>query len=172
MYMMSVSPFGACPEQSAILGLAILNYAIIEWEARVIIMMFFITVAVESTAVMSTMLQEVLKEVLLEGLTTMLLPCTSVQGKYIIAQLFEFRNSTPSQRVPNAEGFTFRSHLHLRIRQSYHPQSSSFRRLQSFLLPGDLLLHLLDEHPQLLLALLFRTSIHISTDPLACRISG
>ena len=53
-------------------------------------MMFFITVPVESTAVMSTMLQELLKEILLEGLTTMLLPCTSVQGKYIIAQLFGF----------------------------------------------------------------------------------
>ena len=104
--MMSVSPFGACPEQSAILGLAILNYAIIEWEARVIIMMFFITVAVESTAVMSTMLQEVLKEVLLEGLTTMLLPCTSVQGNYIIAQTLVLCNSTLGLRVLKSVRFT------------------------------------------------------------------
>ena len=83
-----------CPEAPAIQGLAILNYDIIEWEACVIIMMFFITVAVESTAVMSIMLQELLERILLEGLTTMLLPCTSVQGNYIIAQTCVLRNST------------------------------------------------------------------------------
>ena len=99
MYLMSVSPSGVCREASAIQGLAILNYDIIEWEACVIIMIFFITVAVESTAVMSIMLQELLKEILLEGLTTMLLPCTSVQGVCIIAQLFEKVNSTLCCRV-------------------------------------------------------------------------
>jgi hypothetical protein len=78
-----------CREAPAIQDLAILNYDIIEWEASVIIMMFFITVAVESTAAMSTMLQELLKELVLEVLTTMLLPCTSVQGTLIITQLFE-----------------------------------------------------------------------------------
>ena len=88
-----------CLDTPAIQGLAILNYDIIEWEASVIIMIFFITVAVESTAAMSIMLQELLKEILLEGLTTMLLPCTSAQGICIIAQLFEKVNSTPSERV-------------------------------------------------------------------------
>lgn len=83
-----------CLDSPAIQGLAILNYGIIEWEACVIIMMFFITVAVEATAVMSIMLQELLKEILLEGLTTMLLPCTSVQGICIITHLFSFCNST------------------------------------------------------------------------------
>lgn len=62
-------------------------------------MIFFITVAVESTAVMSTMLQELLKEILLEVLTTMLLPCTSAQGICIIAHLFTFGNGTPPERV-------------------------------------------------------------------------
>lgn len=99
MYLMSVLPSGVCREASAIQGLAILNYDIIEWEACVIIMMFFITVAVESTAAMSIMLQELLKEILLEGLTTMLLPCTSVQGICIVAQLFEIVNSTRLIRV-------------------------------------------------------------------------
>ena len=99
MYLMSVSPSGVCREASAIQGLAILNYDIIEWEACVIIMMFFITVAVESTAVMPIMLQELLKEILLEGLTTMLLPCTSVQGICIITHLFSFCNSTLVDRV-------------------------------------------------------------------------
>ena len=83
-----------CREAPAIQDLVILNYDIIEWEASVIIMMFFITVAVESTAAMSTMLQELLKEIVLEVLTTMLLPCTSVQGTLIITQLFEKVNST------------------------------------------------------------------------------
>ena len=83
-----------CLDSPAIQGLAILNYGIIEWEACVIIMMFFITVAVEATVVMSIMLQELLKEILLEGLTTMLLPCTSVQGICIITHLFSFCNST------------------------------------------------------------------------------
>ena len=96
---MSVSPSGVCREASAIQGLAILNYDIIEWEACVIIMIFFITVAVESTAVMSIMLQELLKEILLEVLTTMLLPCTSAQGICIIAQLFEKVNSALIRRV-------------------------------------------------------------------------
>ena len=97
--MMSVSPSGVCLVASAIQGLAILNYDIIEWEACVIIMIFIITVAVESTAVMSIMLQELLKEILLEGLTTMLLPCTSAQGICIIVQLFEKVNSTLYCRV-------------------------------------------------------------------------
>ena len=88
-----------CLDSPAIQGLAILNYDIIEWEACVIIMMFFITVAVESTAVMPIMLQELLKEILLEGLTTMLLPCTSAQGICIIAQLFEKVNSALVWRV-------------------------------------------------------------------------
>ena len=69
-------------------------------------MMFFTTVAVESTDVMSTMLQELLKEILLEGLTTMLLPCTSVQGACIVAHLFAFYNSTLSSRVLIPERFT------------------------------------------------------------------
>ena len=94
--MMSVSPSGVCLVASAILGCAILNYDIIEWEACVITMMFFITMSVESTDVMSIMLQDLLKEILLEGLTTMLLPCTFVQGIFIIAQLFAFCNSTLS----------------------------------------------------------------------------
>jgi hypothetical protein len=47
----------------------------------------------ESASIWSTMLREVLSEILLEGLTTMLLPCTLVQGNYIIAHLFDFRNS-------------------------------------------------------------------------------
>lgn len=47
----------------------------------------------ESASIWSTMLQEVLSEILLESLTTMLLPCTLVQGNYIIAHLFDFRNS-------------------------------------------------------------------------------
>lgn len=62
-------------------------------------MMFFITVTVKSTAVTSIMLQELLKEILLEILTTMLLPCTSVQGICIIAHLFAFCNSTLSGRA-------------------------------------------------------------------------
>ena len=62
-------------------------------------MMLFITVAVESTATMSTMLQEILKEILLKVLTTMLLPCTSVQGIYNVAQLFANVNSTLHNRV-------------------------------------------------------------------------
>jgi len=69
-----------CPEAPAIQGLAILNYDIIEWEVCVILMMIFTTVAVESTAAKSIMLQKLLERILLEGLTTMLLPCTSVQG--------------------------------------------------------------------------------------------
>ena len=95
-----------CLDSPAIQDLAILNYDIIEWEACVIIMMFFITVAVESTAVRSIMLQELLKEILLEGLTTMLLPCTSVQGICIIAQLFETVNSTLYCRVLKSREFT------------------------------------------------------------------
>ena len=83
-----------CPEAPAIQGLAILNYDIIEWEVCVILMMIFITVAVESTAAKSIMLQELLERILLEGLTTMLLPCTSVQGNYIIAQTLVLCNST------------------------------------------------------------------------------
>ena len=82
-----------CPEAPAIQGLAILNYDIIEWEVCVILMIFT-TVAVESTAAESIMLQEILERILLEGLTTMLLPCTSVQGTSIIAHLFENVNST------------------------------------------------------------------------------
>ena len=85
-----------CLEAPAIQGLAILNYDIIEWEVCVILMMIFITVAVESTAAESIMLQEILARILLEGLTTMLLPCTSVQGNYIIAQTCVLRNSTLS----------------------------------------------------------------------------
>ncbi len=85
---------------------AILNYGIIEWEVCVITVMFFTTVAVESTAAVSTMLQEILKEILLEGLTTMLLPCTSVQGKYSIAHAFAFCNSTLGPRVLKCERFT------------------------------------------------------------------
>ena len=61
--------------------------------------MIFTTVAVESTAAESIMLQEILERILLEGLTTMLLPCTSAQGICIIAQLFEKVNSTPLERV-------------------------------------------------------------------------
>lgn len=57
-------------------------------------MMFFVNMPVESTAVIPTMLQELLKEILLDSLTTMLLPCTSVQGLCIIAHLFGFCNST------------------------------------------------------------------------------
>ena len=82
-----------CLEAPAIQGLAILNYDIIEWEVCVILMIFT-TVAVESTAAESIMLQEILERILLEGLTTMLLPCTSVQGNYIIAQTCVLRNST------------------------------------------------------------------------------
>lgn len=88
-----------CPEAPAIQGLAILNYDIIEWEVCVILMMIFITVAVESTAAESIMLQEILERILLEGLTTMLLPCTSVQGDYIIAQICVICNSTLGRRV-------------------------------------------------------------------------
>lgn len=84
-----------CLEAPAIQGLAILNYDIIEWEACVLTMMFFANMPVESTAVIPTMLQELLKEILLDSLTTMLLPCTSVQGFCIIAHLFGFCNSTP-----------------------------------------------------------------------------
>ncbi len=90
---------GVCLEAPAIQGLAILNYDIIEWEACVIIMMFFITVAIESTAVMSTMLHEILSGILLDVLTTMLLPGTFVPGNVIITHLFEFCNSTLVQRV-------------------------------------------------------------------------
>lgn len=74
-------------------------------------MIFFITVAVESTAVMSTMLQEILKEILLEGLTTMLLPCASAQGICIIAHLFHFCNSTLAWRVLKITKFTDRSYV-------------------------------------------------------------
>ena len=76
-----------CLDTPAIQGLAILNYDIIEWEACVFTMMFFVTMPVESTGVIQIMLQELLKEILLESLTTMLLPCTFVQGNYIIAQI-------------------------------------------------------------------------------------
>ena len=103
---MSVSPSGVCREASAIQGLAILNYDIIEWEACVLTMMFFANMPVESTAVIPTMLQELLKEILLDSLTTMLLPCTSVQGFCIIAHLFVFCNSTPWQGVLNSRRFT------------------------------------------------------------------
>lgn len=78
-------------------------------------MMFFTTVAVESTEVMSTMLQELLKEILLEGLTTMLLPCTSVQGICIVAHLFAFCNSTLSHRVLIPERFTDYSKNHVTV---------------------------------------------------------
>lgn len=104
-----------CLEAPAIQGLAILNHDIIEWEACVIIMMFFTTLAVESTEVMSTMLQELLKEILLEVLTTMLLPCTSVQGTCILAHLFAFCNSTLSHRVLIPERFTDYSKNHVTV---------------------------------------------------------
>ena len=70
-------------------------------------MMFFITVTVESTEVMSIMLQELLKGILLECLTTMLLPCTSAQGIHIIAHLFVFCNSTLFDRVLICENLQF-----------------------------------------------------------------
>lgn len=66
-------------------------------------MIFFITMAIESMAVRSIMLQKLLQEILLEGLTTMLLPCTFVQGIYIIAHLFSFVNSTHIKRVLNLQ---------------------------------------------------------------------
>ena len=69
-------------------------------------MMFFANMPVESTAVITTMLQELLKEILLDSLTTMILPCTSVQGFCIIAHLFGFCNSTPWQGVLNVRRFT------------------------------------------------------------------
>lgn len=74
-------------------------------------MIFYMTVAVESTAAMSTMLQEILKEILLEGLTTMLLPCASAQGICIIAHLFSFCNSTLAQGVLKIKKFTDRSYI-------------------------------------------------------------
>ncbi len=55
--------------------------------------------AVESAATLSGMLQENLKEFLRKVLTTMLLPCTYVQGTIIIAHLFAKCNSTREERV-------------------------------------------------------------------------
>ena len=69
-------------------------------------MMFFVTMPVESTGVIQIMLQELLKEILLESLTTMLLPCTSVQGFCIIAQHPHFSNSTLTRRVLISTKFT------------------------------------------------------------------
>ena len=76
-------------------------------------MMFFITMSVESTAVIPIMLQELLREILLEGLTTMLLPCTFAQGFCIIAHLFIFCNSTLARRVLISKRFTVRSQMSL-----------------------------------------------------------
>ena len=69
-------------------------------------MILIITVAVESTATESIMLQKLLEEILLEALTTMLLPCTDVQGSCILAQMFGFCNSTLERRVLNMKRFT------------------------------------------------------------------
>ena len=73
--------------------LAILEYDIIEWEVVVFTIMCLAALAAESASVWSTAVQECLIGISLEGLTTILLPCTSVQGNYIIAHLFDCRNS-------------------------------------------------------------------------------
>ena len=83
-------------------------------------MMFFITVAVESTAAMSTMLQKLLIEIVLEVLTTMLLPCTSVQGILIITQLFEKVNSTLVTRVLKCCRNQMTTHASLGISAKFH----------------------------------------------------
>lgn len=62
-------------------------------------MMLITTVTVKSTATMTAMLQEILTGIILEGLTTMLFPCTSAQGKYIIARHPDLCNSTLEERV-------------------------------------------------------------------------
>ena len=72
---------------------AILNYDIIEREVFIMLFMCLTVPVAESASIWSTMLREVLSEILLDGLTTMLLPCTLVQGNYIIAHLFDSRNS-------------------------------------------------------------------------------
>jgi hypothetical protein len=100
-----------CLEAPAIQDLAILNYDIIEREACVITMMFFVIVTSKWSAVTSTMLQELLKEILLDGLTTMLLPCAFAQGTSIIAHMFEFVNSTLDLRVLISQIFTFCSNV-------------------------------------------------------------
>lgn len=71
-------------------------------------MISFITVSVKLTEAMPIILQELLKEILLESLTTILLPCTSVQGIYIIAHMFSFDNSTRSHEVLLSKRFTNR----------------------------------------------------------------
>lgn len=69
-------------------------------------MMMFTTIAVEPTAAMTIMLQEILTRILMEVLTTMLLPCTSVQGKRIISYRAFVCNSTLLQRVLKMQKLT------------------------------------------------------------------
>ena len=68
---------------------AMLNYGIIEWDACVTILMFLVAATAMLAASVQShqlrkLLQELLPEILSKGLTTMLLPCTIVQGIFII----------------------------------------------------------------------------------------